>query len=169
MPLAIYATNWYTCLKKGLPTPLSRRLRYTVNAWPLCAAVLYCVNVATLHYNMALLTNDGRRFEVSIAPNGCVTFTVRRYNHHVVGFAGIREHVLINLRDKAHLLPANLDCALLTVPSMCAKCKRSLTQYPAVSYLPCGHSCLCTDCDELCNGLCFNCKCKPNYKLKFRK
>ncbi|AGR57140.1 hypothetical protein [Choristoneura rosaceana nucleopolyhedrovirus] len=119
----------------------------------------------------AILNGDGRSFETTKESGGCVTITVRRYNLHVVGFAGIRAHILKNLRDKSLLLPADANCALHTVPSMCACCKRSLTLAPAVSYLPCGHSCLCTDCDELYNkhNTCFDCKCKLKYKLKFRK
>ncbi|AAD10315.1 unknown [Choristoneura fumiferana multiple nucleopolyhedrovirus] len=119
----------------------------------------------------ATLVGDGRQFEATKEPGGCVTFTVRRYNPHIVGFAGIRAHLLRKLRDKGLLLPADANCALHTVPSRCAHCKRSLTLAPAVSYLPCGHSCLCTDCDELYNkhNACSDCKCKLKYKLKFNK
>nr|ALR71020.1 hypothetical protein AGNV_115 [Anticarsia gemmatalis multiple nucleopolyhedrovirus] len=117
------------------------------------------------------LTGDnGRYFEANIE-RGCVAFTVRRYNPHVVGFAGIRAHVLEQLRDKSLLLPFYTDCTLSTVPSRCGKCKRSLTLFPAVSYLPCGHSCLCTDCDEVYNkqNICFECKNSVKFKLKFKK
>ncbi|AAK85605.1 hypothetical protein [Epiphyas postvittana nucleopolyhedrovirus] len=119
----------------------------------------------------ATLTGDDKCYEVTTGCGDCVVLTVRRYNPHIVGFAGIRAHLLEKLRDKTQLLPNYYNCALNTVASLCARCRRSLTLFPAVSYLPCGHSCLCTDCDELYNrhNLCFECKQNVKYKLKFKK
>lgn len=117
----------------------------------------------------ATLTGDQRYFEAAAEPGGALAFTVRRYNRHIVGFSGIRAHMLEKLRDGGRLLPADTNCALHSVPSACARCRRSLTLTPAVSYLPCGHSCLCADCDELTPSSCFDCKRAVRYKLRFRK
>ncbi|AAC59048.1 unknown [Orgyia pseudotsugata multiple nucleopolyhedrovirus] len=115
------------------------------------------------------LTGDDGHFGAARRAGGCVAFTVRRYNRHVVGFSGIRARMLEKLRDAGRLLPADTKCALHTVPAACARCRRSLTLTPAVSCLPCGHSCLCTDCDQLFANVCFECKSAVQFKLRFIK
>ena len=62
------------------------------------------------------LTGDNGRYFEAIIERGCVAFTVRRYNPHVIGFAGIRAHVLKQLRDKSLLLPFSTDCTLSIAP-----------------------------------------------------
>ncbi|AFY62905.1 hypothetical protein [Philosamia cynthia ricini nucleopolyhedrovirus virus] len=156
-----------------------RRRRCTAAARPLCAVASYCANAATQRsmaaisgappHSAATLISDGHYFKVVSEPDGCVALTVRRYNPHVVGFAGMRSHTLERLRGLG-LLPAGAACAVRTVPAACARCRRSLTLFPAVSCLPCGHSCLCADCDELLAAAsCFKCSIKIEFKLKYRK
>nr|UIX56377.1 hypothetical protein BJ_104 [Hyphantria cunea nucleopolyhedrovirus] len=115
---------------------------------------------------MASLT--GNEFEITTQPGGCVTFTVCRYNSHIIGFSGIRVHLLKKLRDQGMLLPTDAECALHTVPTKCGRCKCSLTLTPAVSCLPCGHSSLCVNCDNSFTNKCFNCKRDIVFKLRFR-
>lgn len=159
------ATRLCTCLRNHFDTRQLRQRRCIESAWPLCGEGLCCVNVAIRP--LRAMTGN---FEAIKEPDGCVTFTVRRYNSHVVGFSGIRSHILEKLRDTSLLLPADIKCKLHTVPSLCARCKRSLTLTPAVSYLPCGHSCLCADCDGAFSvNKCFSCNTIVKFKLIFRK
>ncbi|QDL57055.1 hypothetical protein QKQ66_gp112 [Dione juno nucleopolyhedrovirus] len=115
------------------------------------------------------LNGDVRHYETQTSRNGCVTITVRRYNLHIVGFSRIRLHMLKKLHDQGLPLFTDAKCALHAVPSTCAHCQRSLTLTPAVSCLPCGHSCLCADCDDLFSDKCFECKRFVKCKLKFKK
>ncbi|USC25896.1 hypothetical protein [Palpita vitrealis nucleopolyhedrovirus] len=108
-------------------------------------------------------------YDVNIDRYGCKVFTVRRYNKRVIDFARVRNKTLEKIKNDKHL-PLNTNCNVKSVDKQCNKCKRNLAIYPAVTYLHCGHSCLCTECDEIYNihNVCAKCKAIIRYKLKYK-
>ncbi|QCF61053.1 ac44 [Troides aeacus nucleopolyhedrovirus] len=108
-------------------------------------------------------------YDSTVDRHGCKVFTVRRYNRRVIDFAGIRNKTLEIIKTDRNL-PLNTECNVKVVDSECMRCRKSFAVYPAVTYLHCGHSCLCTDCDETVNvdNTCPKCKSGIRYKLKYK-
>ncbi|ABL75984.1 Mv-ORF32 peptide [Maruca vitrata nucleopolyhedrovirus] len=108
-------------------------------------------------------------YDSTIDRHGCKVFTVRRYNRRVIDFAGIRNKTLEIIKTDRNL-PLNTECNVKVVDNACMFCRKRFAIYPAVTYLHCGHSCLCNDCDEISNvdNTCPKCKSGIRYKLKYK-
>ncbi|AVA31187.1 ac44 [Oxyplax ochracea nucleopolyhedrovirus] len=107
-------------------------------------------------------------YDVHVNNYGGVVFTVRRYNKRIIDFAGMREKVLKKIKMDGNL-PLNMRCDVKPIDVRCAICKKNFSLYAAVTYFHCGHSCLCTECDEIKNdNVCFQCKSFIFYKLKYK-
>jgi hypothetical protein len=109
-------------------------------------------------------------YDVHVNDRGCTVFTIRRYNKRIIDFSRIRTNMLEIIVRNRHL-PLNTKCDILPVNSVCKRCRRSLSLFAAVTYLHCGHSCLCTDCDETFNSdnNCQECSSYITYKLKYKQ
>ncbi|UZE89775.1 hypothetical protein [Parapoynx stagnalis nucleopolyhedrovirus] len=109
-------------------------------------------------------------YDIHVNKHGCTEFTIRRYNRRIIDFARMRSRMLEMIVRNRHL-PLNTKCTVTPVHSVCMRCKRSLTIFAAVTYLHCGHSCICTDCDEVYNtdNTCLKCRSFVTYKLKYKK
>nr|AFS51984.1 DekiORF107 [Dendrolimus kikuchii nucleopolyhedrovirus] len=107
-------------------------------------------------------------YDIDMDAHGCTIFTVRRYNRRVIDFAGMRIKMLHTIRSHKGL-PLNTPCVVRPVDSACMHCNRNFALYAAVTYLHCGHSCLCTECDEMHDsGVCPRCSTFVTYKLKYK-
>ncbi|AGA16197.1 hypothetical protein [Thysanoplusia orichalcea nucleopolyhedrovirus] len=192
------ATRSFTCTKnRSLTCPLRPPL-FINDAWPLlktascCAHVVAPISKSTTPIfqftrTIAEFNNKMRAaadcvktqalrnlvkpplYDLGVDRHGCKVFTVRRYNRRVIDFAGIRNKTLEIIKSDRKL-PLNTQCNVKAVDTACMLCKRNFTLYPAVTYLHCGHSCLCTDCDETANvdSTCRKCKSGIRYKLKYK-
>jgi hypothetical protein len=118
-----------------------------------------------------------RVYDTHVDKCGRKVFTVRRYNRRVLDYARIREKMLKKIVANNDLVyddnndDNNGGFNLQPIHSKCVRCKKNFTLYAAVTYLPCGHSCLCGDCDDLndTNTTCVQCNNIISFKLIYNK